>query len=178
MASDKILNLKKAKVKELSDKLKEAKSFVLADYRGLTVEQDTQLRRAMREAGVEYTVLKNSIIRFAAQENGYDALDEYLKGPTALAISLQDPVAPSKLLSKFAKQYDKLEIKAGVVEGNVLDLDGIKSIANLPSREELIAKTVGGLSSPLYGIVNVLSANLRGLAVALNAIAEKKQAEA
>ena len=138
MASEKILNLKKAKVEELSQKMKEAKSFVLADYRGLTVEQDTQLRREMREAGVEYTVIKNSIIRFAAKENGYDGLDEYLVGPTAMAISMEDPVAPSKLLSKFAKQYDKLEIKAGVVEGNILDINGIKSIASLPSREELM----------------------------------------
>lgn len=178
MPSEKILNRKKAKVEELSQKLKEAKSFVLADYRGLTVEQDTQLRKAMREAGIEYTVIKNSIVRFAAQENGYDELDEYLKGPTALAISVEDPVAPSKVLSKYAKEYDKLEIKAGVVEGNILDIDGVKSIASLPSKEELVAKVVGGLSGPLYGIVNVLNANIRGLAVALNAIAEKKQAEA
>ena len=178
VASEKILNMKKAKVEELSQKMKEAKSFILADYRGLTVEQDTQLRREMREAGVEYTVMKNSIIRFSAKENGYDALDEYLVGPTALAISLNDPVAPSKLLSKFAKQYDKLEIKAGVVEGKVIDIEGVKSIANLPSREELVAKVVCGLSGPLYGLVNVLNANIRGLVVALNAIAEKKQAEA
>jgi len=176
--SEKILNLKKAKVKELADKIREAKSFVLADYRGLTVEQDTQLRREMRQAGVEYTVVKNSIIRFAAHETGYEALDKYLEGPTALAISLNDPVAPSKLLTKFAKQYEKLEIKAGVVEGKIVDIDGIKSIASLPSREELVAKVVGGLSGPLYGIVNVLNANIRGLVVALNAVAEKKQAEA
>jgi len=178
VASEKILNIKKAKVEELSQKMKEAKSFILADYRGLTVEQDTQLRKEMREAGVEYTVIKNSIIRFAAKENGYDGLDQYLAGPTALAISTSDPVAPSKLLTKFAKQYEKLEIKAGVVEGNIVDINGIKAIANLPSREELIAKVVGGLAGPMYGIVNVLNANIRGLVVALNAIAEKKQAEA
>ena len=130
----------------------------------------------MREAGVEYTlVIKNSIIRFSAKENGYDALDEYLVGPTALAISLDDPVAPSKLLSKFAKQYDKLEIKAGVVEGKILDINGIKSIASLPSREELVAKVVGGLAGPLYGFVNVLNANIRGLVVALKHIAEKSK---
>lgn len=178
MPSEKALSLKKAKVKELSEKLKEAKSFVLADYRGLTVDQDTQLRKAMREAGIEYSVVKNSIARFAVKENGYDELDENLKGPTALAISMQDPVSPSKVLSKFAKEYDKLDIKAGVVEGKILDIDGVKSIASLPSREELIAKVVGGMAGPLYGIVNVLNANIRGLAVALNAIAEKKQAEA
>ncbi|ANX00048.1 50S ribosomal protein L10 [Thermoclostridium stercorarium subsp. thermolacticum DSM 2910] len=177
MPSEKVLNLKKAKVKELSEKMKAAKSFILADYRGLTVEQDTKMRREMRAAGVEYTVIKNSIIRFAAQENGYD-LNQYLVGPTALAISLNDPVAPSKLLTKFAKEFEKLEIKAGVVEGKIVDINGIKAIASLPSKEELVAKVVGGLSGPLYGIVNVLNANIRGLVVALNAIAEKKQAEA
>lgn len=178
MPSEKVLNLKKEKVKELADKMREAKSFVLADYRGLTVEQDTKLRREMRAAGVEYTVIKNSIIRFAAQENGYEGLNQYLEGPTAVAISLNDPVAPSKLLTKFAKEYEKLEIKAGVVEGKIVDINGIKAIASLPSKEELVAKVVGGLSGPLYGLVNVLNANIRGLVVALNAIAEKKQAEA
>lgn len=178
MPSDKILNLKKEKVAELSKKIKDAKSFILADYRGLSVEQDTKLRRAMREAGIEYAVVKNSIARFAAKENGYEGLEEYLKGPTAIAMSMQDPVSPSKVLFKFAKDYEKLDIKAGVVEGRIVDIEGIKSIASLPSKEELVAKVVGGLSGPLYGIVNVLNANIRGLAVALSAIAEKKQAEA
>ncbi|NLG88525.1 MAG: 50S ribosomal protein L10 [Clostridiaceae bacterium] len=178
MPSEKTLELKKAKVQELSGKIKEAKSFVLADYRGLTVEQDTQMRRAMREAGIEYMVVKNSIARFAMKEIGYDQLDEYLKGPTSIAISMQDPVAPSKIMTKYAKEYEKLDIKAGVVEGKVVGIDMIKSIAALPSREELVAKVVGALAAPLYGIVTVLNANIRGLAVALNAIAEKKQAQA
>lgn len=178
MPSEKTLDTKKAKVEELSQKFKNAKSFVLADYRGLTVEQDTQLRKAMREAGIEYTVTKNSIARFAANENGYNQLEDYLKGPTAIAISMQDPVAPSKVLSKYAKDYQKLEIKAGVVEGKFIDIEGVKSIASLPSKEELVAKTIGTLAAPLYAIVTVLNANIRGLAVALNAIVEKKQAEA
>lgn len=178
MPSEKALQLKKTKVKELSQKMKEAKSFVLADYRGLTVEQDTKLRREMREAGVEYTVVKNSIIRFAAKENGYTELDDYLKGPTSIALSKDDPVAPSKLIFKFTKEYKKLEIKAGVVEGKFIDHEGVKSIASLPSREELVGQVVGALAGPLYGIVNVLNANIRGLAIVLNAIAEKKQAEA
>jgi large subunit ribosomal protein L10 len=178
MPSGKTLDVKKAKVDELSQKLKNAKSFVLADYRGLTVEQDTQLRKAMREAGIEYTVTKNSIARFAVNENGYNELDDYLKGPTAIAISPNDPVAPSKVLAKYTKDFQNLQIKAGVVEGKFIDIDGVKSIANLPSREELVAKALGALSGPLYGIVSVLNANIRGLAVALNAIVEKKQAEA
>jgi large subunit ribosomal protein L10 len=178
MPSEKSLKLKIAKVEKLSEKLKEAKSFVLADYRGLTVEQDTRMRKAMREAGIEYIVIKNSIARFAVKENGYDQLDEFLKGPTSIAISMQDPVTPSKIMSKYAKEFNKLDIKAGVVEGNVVSVDTIKSIASLPSREELVAKVLGGLAGPLYGIVSVLNANIRGLAVALNAIAEKKQAQA
>lgn len=178
MASEKILNLKKDKVEKLTVKFKDAKSIVLADYRGLTVEQDTNLRKAMRESDIEYSVIKNSITRFAAKETGYEDLDEHLSGPTALAISFQDPVAPSKVLSKYAKEYKVLEIKAGIVEGNIVDVEEIKAIASLPSREELVARVVGGLSGPLYGIVSVLNANIRGLAVALNAIAEKKQAEA
>ncbi|HAA25734.1 MAG TPA: 50S ribosomal protein L10, partial [Ruminiclostridium sp.] len=129
------------------------KSFVLADYRGLTVEQDTQMRRAMREAGIEYIVIKNSIARFAMKENGYDQLDEFLKGPTSIAISMQDPVAPSKIMTKYAKEYEKLDLKAGVVEGKIVGIDMIKSIASLPSREELVAKVTGSLAAPLYGIV-------------------------
>lgn len=178
MPSEKTLNLKKTKVEELAQKFKDAKSFVLADYRGLTVEQDTQLRKAMREAGVEYTVIKNSIARFAAKENGYGDLDDYLKGPTSIALSLEDPVAPSKVLAKYAKDFKKLDIKAGIVEGKFIDIEGVQSIASLPSKEELVAKAIGALAGPMYGIVNVLNANIRGLAVALNAIAEKKQAEA
>jgi len=178
MPSEKTLKLKEAKVEKLSEKIKEAKSFVLADYRGLTVEQDTRMRKALREAGIEYMVIKNSIARFAVKDNGYDQLDEFLKGPTSIAISMQDPVAPSKIMSKYAKEYEKLDLKAGVVEGKVVGIDTINSIAALPSREELVAKVVGGLAAPLYGIVSVLNANIRGLAVALNAIAEKKQAQA
>lgn len=164
MPSEKILNNKKAKVSELAEKLKEAKSVVLADYRGLTVEQDTQLRKELREAGVEYKVMKNSIINFAAKESNLEGLGEYLQGPTAIAISSTDEVAPSKILAKYAKQFDKLELKGGMVEGNIIDINGVMELASTPSREELLAKLIGSLQSPLYG-----------LAIALNAIAEKQE---
>jgi len=177
MPSEKTMSLKTAQVDELAAKLKDAKSAVFADYRGLTVEQDTKLRKDLREAGIEYAVVKNSIIRFAAGEIGMEGLDSMLQGPTAIAISMNDPVAPSKLLFKFAKDLEKFELKGGVVEGKVVDVDGVGAIASLPSKEELIAKMLGGLKNPLYGIVNVLNGNIRGLVVALNAIAEKKQAE-
>ena len=164
MPSEIILNKKKAKVSELAQKLKEAKSIVLADYRGLTVEQDTKLRKELREAGVEYSVIKNSIINFAAKESNLEGLEEYLKGPTAIAISTTDEVAPSKILAKYAKEFKNLELKGGVVEGNIIDLEGVNELASTPSREELLAKLIGSLQSPLYG-----------LAIGLNAIAEKQE---
>lgn len=164
MPSEKILQQKKAEVEKLNSKIANAQSFVLADYRGLTVEQDTKLRKAMREAGVEYKVYKNSIISFAIKDTPFSELTKHLEGPTAIAISEKDPVAPSKLLAQFAKDYEKLEIKAGMVEGKVLDVAGVEELAKTPSREELLARLVGSLQSPLYG-----------LAIALNAIAEKQE---
>lgn len=174
MPSEKILQSKKETVKEISEKVKSAKAMVLADYRGLTVEQDTALRSALRKAGVEYKVVKNTLTRFAMKENGYEGLDSFLNGPTALAISDSDPVAPAKVLSEFAGKFDKLELKVGVVEGKIIDASGIKALAELPPREVLIARVLGGFNAPISGFANVLNANLRGLAVALNAIAEKK----
>ena len=130
MQSEKILQKKKEQVIELSQKLKEAKSIILADYRGLTVEQDTKLRKELREAGVEYRVVKNSILSFAAKESNLEGLQEFFKGPTAIAISSTDEVAPSKILDKYAKEFNNLELKAGVVEGNIIDVEGIKELVN------------------------------------------------
>ena len=164
MPSEKILEQKKAKVDELAQKLKDSKSIVLTDYRGLTVDQDTKLRKALREAGVEYKVIKNTIIRFAIKDSNLEGLDKYLSGPTAVAFSTTDPVAPSKVLAKFAKDYEKLEIKGGMVEGNVIDINGINELASTPSKEELLGRLIGSLQSSLYG-----------LAIALNAIVEKQE---
>lgn len=168
------LNKKREVIDELSNKMKSAKAMVFADYRGLTVEQDTDLRAALRKAGVEYKVVKNTLSRFAAKENGLDELDSFFNGPTAMASSETDPVAPAKVLSEYAKKYNKLELKVGVVEGKVIDTNGIKALAELPSREVLIAKVLGGFNAPISGLVNVLNGNIRGLVVALNAIAEQK----
>lgn len=174
MPSNKILEQKKQVVAELTEKVKTAQSIVLADYRGLTVEQDTELRNALRAAGVEYKVVKNTLTSFAMKENGLDSLDPFLNGPTAMALSSTDAVAPAKVLSDFAKKFEKLELKVGVVEGKVIDVNGIKALADLPSREVLIAKVLGGFNAPISGFVNVLNGNMRGLVVALNAIAEQK----
>ncbi len=164
MPSEKLLIQKKALVDELAQKLKEAKSVVLTDYRGLTVDQDTKLRKALREANVEYKVIKNSIINFAVKDSDLEGLEKYLSGPTAIAISTTDPVAPSKIIAKYAKDYDKLEIKGGMVEGNIIDVNGVKDLASTPSREELLGRLIGSLQGSLYG-----------LAAALNAIAEKQE---
>ncbi|ACL74697.1 50S ribosomal protein L10 [Ruminiclostridium cellulolyticum] len=173
MPSNRILEQKKQVVSDLTEKIKSAQSIVLADYRGLTVEQDTELRTALRKAGVEYKVVKNKLTSLAMKESGLE-LDEFLTGPTAMAISSADAVAPAKVLSEFSKKFDKLELKVGVVEGKVIDLDGIKALAELPSREVLIAKVLGGFNAPISGFVNVLNGNMRGLVVALNAISEQK----
>jgi large subunit ribosomal protein L10 len=174
LPSNKVLQQKKEVVNILSEKVKASKAIVLADYRGLTVEQDTELRNALRKAGVEYKVYKNTLAKFAMKENGLEGLDSYLSGPTAIATSTSDPVAPAKVLAEFAKKYEKLELKAGVVEGKVIDLNGVKALAELPSREVLIARVLAGFNTPITGLVTVLNGNIKGLVVALNAIAEQK----
>lgn len=177
MPSEKILQQKKELVQKLSEKLSSATSGILVDYRGLTVAEDTELRSQLRKADVEYKVVKNNLTRFAAKESGYEELKPYLKGPTSIALTYDDPVAAAKVLIGFSKKNEALEVKAGFIEGEIIDVDEIKRLASLPSKEELIAKVVGGFNAPIYGLANVLNANLRGLAVALNAIAEKKSQE-
>lgn len=179
MPSEKILQQKQEVVNDIYEKLSAAKGVIFADYRGLTVDQDTELRRALRNSGVNYQVVKNTLTKIAADKLGLEELDPVLKGPTSIAYSQEDPVAPAKVMNEYAKKFDKLELKAGIVEGKIIDENGIKSLADLPSREVLIAQVLGGLNAPITGFVNVLNANIRGLVIALNAIAEKKeQAEA
>ena len=178
MPSEKILQQKKESVNALVEKMQRAVSGVLVDYRGLTVEEDTALRNELRKADVDYKVVKNTLTRFAANEIGYDDLDPFLHGPTSLAMTYEDPVAAAKTLVEFSKKHEALEVKAGFVDGKVLDANEIKQLAALPSREELVAKALGGLNAPISGFVHVLNANLRGLAIVLNAIAEKQGAQA
>ena len=170
-----IRNDKEAVVAELTKKLAAVKCAVLTDYRGLTVAQDTKLRRKLREAGVEYRVVKNTMTRIAARELGLEGLDPYLEGPTAIAMSFVDPVAPAKILSQFSKENRILEIKAGVLEGKVIDVAGIKALASLPSREVLLAMLANGMQAPIVGIVNVLQGNIRKLAYALDVVREAKE---
>jgi large subunit ribosomal protein L10 len=174
MPSASILEKKKVIVKKLSENIKSAKGIIFADYRGLTVEQDTELRVALRNAGVKYSVVKNTLTKLAIKENEIEGLDNFMEGPTSMAFSEEDVVAPAKVLSQFADKFEHLQIKVGIVEGKVVDLNTIKELAELPSKEVLVARALGGLKSPISGFVNVLNGNLRGLVVALNAIAENK----
>ena len=176
MPSEKVLNEKKQIVAELTETLKNAQAGVLFDYRGLTVDEDTKLRNDLRAAGVTYHVVKNTLTRFASKEVGLDELDPVLHGPTALAVSSTDAIAPAKVLAKFAKDNDVVSIKAGFVDGKVIDVKGVEELAKLPSKEELIAKLMGSLNAPVSGVVNILQGNIRAMAIALNAYAEKKAA--
>lgn len=158
MPSAKVLENKKAVVAELTERLKNAQAGVLADYRGLTVAQDTELRTKLREAGVEYTIVKNTLTRFAANEVGLEGLDPVLHGPTALATSDSDVVSPAKILVEFAKANEQLEIKAGFVDGKVIDVNEVKVYASIPNKETLIAKMLGSLQAPIASLVRTLDA--------------------
>lgn len=158
MPSQKVLENKKAIVAQLTERFQNAQAGVLADYRGLTVEQDTALRVKLREAGVEYTVVKNNLTRFAANEAGLSELDEALHGPTAIATSNDDLVAPAKVLVEFAKENEALEIKAGFVDGKVISLDEVKTYASIPSKEVLISKMLGSMLSPIGALARTLQA--------------------
>ena len=151
------VELKKPIVDEISASIKDAQSVVLVDYRGLTVEQDTQLRKNMREAGLTYKVYKNTFMNFAFKGTQFEGLSEYLEGPSAIAISTEDATAPARLLSEFAKTADKLEIKAGVVEGTVYDAKGMAAIASIPSRDTLISRLLGSLQSPVTNFARVIN---------------------
>lgn len=177
LPSDKILKQKQQVVTDLTGKIKDSVAGVLVDYKGITVDGDTKLRKELREAGVEYSVIKNSLLKFATKEAGLDGLHPVLEGATALAISPSDHVAAAKILTKFADDNKEFfSIKAGYIDGEVIGTDDIKRLGKLPSREVLIAQTLAGFNAPIAGFANVLNANLRGLAIVLNAIAEKQSA--
>ncbi|MDE6663415.1 MAG: 50S ribosomal protein L10 [Lachnospiraceae bacterium] len=151
------VELKKPVVEEISAAIKDAQSVVLVDHRGLTVEQDTELRKQLREAGINYKVYKNTMMNFAFKGTDCEALVPYLKGPSALAISTEDATAPARVLCKFAKTADKLEIKGGIVEGVVYDAAGITNVSKIPSREELLSKLLGSIQSPIANFARVMN---------------------
>ncbi len=161
------VELKAPIVEEISNGIKDAKSVVLVDYRGLTVEQDTNLRKALREANVTYKVYKNTMMNFAFKGTDFEGLTPYLEGPSAMAYSTEDATAPARVICNFAKTAEKLEVKGGVVEGTVYDANGIKTISAIPSKDVLLGKLFGSMQSPIANLARVL-----------NQIAEQKGAEA
>ena len=159
-----IIEQKKQIVVEIADKLKASKTVVVVDYRGLTVAEVTELRKQLRDAGVEFKVYKNSMTRRAAEAAELDTLNGSLTGPNAIAFSNEDVIAPAKILNDFAKKHEALEIKAGVIEGNVASAEEIKALAELPSREGLLSM-----------LLSVLQAPIRNLALATKAVADQKE---
>ncbi|MED2974340.1 MULTISPECIES: 50S ribosomal protein L10 [unclassified Fictibacillus] len=159
-----ILETKKQLVSDIAGQLRESKSTILVDYRGLTVAAVTELRKQLRDAGIEFKVYKNSMARRAADETGLSELNEHLVGPTAIAFSNDDVVAPAKILNNFAKENDALEIKAGVIEGRIASVEEVKALADLPSREGLLSM-----------LLSVLQAPIRNFALVTKAVAEQKE---
>lgn len=159
MASEKILESKKAKVAALTEMLQDSISFVLVDYKGISVEDDTKLRKELREAGVHYVVEKNSMLRFAFKNMGIDAFDEVLHGTTAVALSKDDQTAPARVLGKFATDHeDFFNLKAGYVEGVAYDAAGVEKLSKIPSKEVLLAQLVGSLQGPIQKLAATLQA--------------------
>jgi len=168
---------KEAIIPELKEKFKEARVAVLADYRGLNVAEATRLRRRLREAGCEFKVAKNTLTGLAARQAGLEGLDPYLEGPIAIAFGV-DPVAPAKVLSDFIRETRKMEINAGVLEGTIIDARRVRDLADLPPREVLLARVLGGMQAPLYGFAGALQGTLRKFIYALEAIRKQKAGEA
>ena len=151
------VELKKPIVEEIAASVQGAQSVVLVDYRGLTVEQDTELRKQLREAGITYKVYKNTMMNFAFKGTDFESLTPYLAGPSAVAISTEDATAPARILCKFAKTANALEVKGGVVEGVAYDAKGIEDISKIPSREELLSKLLGSIQSPITNFARVMN---------------------
>lgn len=151
------VELKQPIVQAIAEDIKDAQSVVLVDYRGLTVAQDTELRKQLREAGVIYKVCKNTMMKRAFEGTDFAGLEEYLEGPSAMVVSKDDATAPARIICKFAKTAEALEVKAGVVEGTVYDAAGITELSKIPSREELLSKLLGSLQSPITNLARVLN---------------------
>lgn len=150
------VELKQPIVAAIAEDVKDAQSVVLVDYRGLTVAEDTELRKQLRDAGIIYKVCKNTMMKRAFEGTQFEGLSEYLEGPSAMAVSKDDATAPARILCKFAKTADKLEVKAGVVEGKVYDMAGVQALSTIPSREELLSKLLGSIQSPIANFARVI----------------------
>lgn len=165
---------KERTVDEIAARLGQAASVVIVSYRGLKVAEDFELRRRLRDVRVEYRVLKNTLVRLAAARVGVEGVDHLLQGPTAIAFSLEDPTSGPRELVAFAKTHERLQFKGGLLEGQAIDAERVQALATLPSREVLLARVAAALASPLVATATVLSAPLRGLAIATRQLAEQR----
>jgi large subunit ribosomal protein L10 len=168
---------KESIVMEIKEKFETSKVAVLTDYRGLNVAEATKLRRRLREAGCEFKIAKNTLTNLAANRVGLEGLEPYLEGQVAIAFGA-DPVMPAKILSEFIREIKKMEIKAGVLDGKVIDAKGVKALADLPPREVLLAMVLGGMQAPLYGFASVLQGTLRSFVYTLEAVRKMRAEEA
>ncbi|SDM42571.1 50S ribosomal protein L10 [Halarsenatibacter silvermanii] len=166
---------KKAAVEELKEKFDESQSMVFTDFVGIDVETMTELREELREAGVEYKVVKNTLASIAADECEIEEIKEYFVGPTAIAFGMEDAVSPARVIVDFAEALEDLEIKGGFLNNQLIDQDRLESLAEVPSREALLGQVLAGMQSPLTGLVRVLNGNVRGLVQVLNRIKEQKE---
>lgn len=165
---------KEAVVKELTEKFNSAKSLVITDYLGLNVAEMTELRKQLREAGVDFKVVKNTLATIAANDVEMNNMTEFFSGPTAIAFGEEDAVSPAKILVEFAKDHEVIEIKAGILNGELISREKVESLAEIPSREVLLAQAFAGMKAPLTGLVNVLQGNIRGLVQVLGQIRDQK----
>lgn len=165
---------KEAVVAELVKKFTSSKSMVITDYKGLDVAAITELRKQLREAEVEYKVVKNTLARIAANNTELEDINKFFVGPTAIAFGVEDAISPAKVLVDFIKKHTELEIKGGALSGAVIDHEKVKSLAKIPPREVLLAQALAGMKAPISGLVNVLQGNLRGLVQVLNQVKEQK----
>jgi len=177
MANTQVVEKKKKIVEELKEKINSASVVILSDFRGIPVNNLTKLRKDLFKEDSEFLIFKNTLLKRALEDCGFASLVEKLEGPTALLLGYKDPAAPLKALVDFVADIEKGEIKSGILEKTAVDLKQINEVATLPPREVLLAKVVGGLKSPIYGLVNCLQGNIRGLVYVLKAVSEKKGGE-
>jgi len=166
--------LKEKLISKLDANLADAKAAVLVNYKGLKVKETDELRNALREKGVSFNIAKNTLVKIALKKSGIEFDDGIFKKPVAIAFAMQDEVAPAKEIVLFAKKHEALEVLGGILEKKMIDESAVKMLASLPTREQLLAKMVGSIKSPISGMVNVLAGNLRGLVNVLNAYKEKQ----
>lgn len=168
---------KEVMLDELRDTFKRAKVAIMTDYRGMNVSAMTKLRRSLRESGCELKVAKNTLTLKVARENGLEGVEPYLEGPTAIAFGFEDLVAPAKIVFDVTKEVKTFQIKGGVLEGRVIGMKDLRSLAELPPREVLLAKFLGGMQAPMYGFASVLQGTLRNFVYALEAVRKQKAGE-